>query len=466
MRQAECELAVTVLCQSFMPYGVFVSKTAGGHVTSCLDVFNNDVALVRGPSSGFMVVNTSIQGEQPGICVPIERDFRIDCDCLMEAVKDATCASLFLEILFEELGAMLCSRLSRGVDQPLLVLEDTTGGSRRQHALIVMNYIAALCEDLSQEVLGRPAPVLDFLFASFSQSAKELSCQEPGLACEMLTLAVGLTSALLSTEQKNLKPFRSQFMSLVPHLEVLSKNHPDPNTRDLLCDLHIAVATHGAVWSGLSKQRSKQGNGEIGKGTEDNSCEDNGVNSPFSDAMKELLDPLLPVRAHALRQLTSLVQSRHPEATSNSEKLLLIFRKQLEHSDSYIYLAAINGLVALGDKYPDQVVDILCREFALFYGNPAEKNECKTKGLMKPAMPLGVKPELTADLRMKLGEALVKLSEALGEMLPHYREPLLSALLCSVKDCDELVRASSLSNLGTVCKQLQFAFGAVVHEVW
>lgn len=46
-----------------------------------------------------------------------------------------------------------------------------------------------------------------------------------------------------------------------------------------------------------------------------------------------------------------------------------------------------------------------------------------------------------------------------------YRDILLSAILNGAKDQNELVRASSLSNLGELCRLLRFSLGGVLHEV-
>ena len=69
------------------------------------------------------------------------------------------------------------------------------------------------------------------------------------------------------------------------------------------------------------------------------------------------------------------------------------------------------------------------------------------------------------EIRIKLGEALVKATRSCGELLPRYSQQLVSALLSGVRDPDHLVRASSLSNLGDVCKLLRFSLGSIVHEV-
>ena len=52
-----------------------------------------------------------------------------------------------------------------------------------------------------------------------------------------------------------------------------------------------------------------------------------------------------------------------------------------------------------------------------------------------------------------------------GDLVPPYKAMLLNAFLVGTKDSDHFVRASSLSNLGEVCKALGFRIGPVVSEV-
>lgn len=62
--------------------------------------------------------------------------------------------------------------------------------------------------------------------------------------------------------------------------------------------------------------------------------------------------------------------------------------------DSYIYLNAITGLAALGDVFPDTILNILCEE----YSDTSKKYN-------------GDRHEV----RMKLGEALVRVTKILGK---------------------------------------------------
>lgn len=52
-----------------------------------------------------------------------------------------------------------------------------------------------------------------------------------------------------------------------------------------------------------------------------------------------------------------------------------------------------------------------------------------------------------------------------GELVPVYKAELVNAFLSGTKDDDFLVRASSLSNLGELCRLLGFRVGPIVTEV-
>ena len=111
--------------------------------------------------------------------------------------------------------------------------------------------------------------------------------------------------------------------------------------------------------------------------------------SEFDVAFTELCDPFLPVRGHAIMKLASLLRQRDPKAMESTDALLKIFLEQLSHDDSYIYLAAIKGLVSLADIRADVVIPRLAREFAICrmeasVGN-AKNNGDKEKGCYVPS---------------------------------------------------------------------------------
>lgn len=143
----------------------------------------------------------------------------------------------------------------------------------------------------------------------------------------------------------------------------------------------------------------------------------------------------------------------------------------MKHEDSFIYLAAINGLCALATSYPQVVVQTLVREYV----------EMRQR--------VSTMEGITTETRVKLGEVLVKMTRNLGisfshfflslffvkifftlyhsvgEMAPAYKNILINGFLCATRDTDSLVRASSLSCLGELCKVLGFRLGDTVIEV-
>lgn len=91
------------------------------------------------------------------------------------------------------------------------------------------------------------------------------------------------------------------------------------------------------------------------------------------------------------------------------------------------------------------------------------------------------------EVRLKLGEVLLRASRAMGsprppslagpnphpnplplspgDLAPHLGPPLVGVFLQGTKDPDPSIRASSLSNLGELCQKLDYSLGPLVQEV-
>ena len=204
------------------------------------------------------------------------------------------------------------------------------------------------------------------------------------------------------------------------------------------------------------------------------------VKDSFHQALIDVADPLVPVSGHGLISLTRLIESKDKETLSNLKQVFHLFKKHINHPDTYIYLAAINGLVALASSCPthrDKVIDTLCQEYACLSGPPSRRAASKINtetGQLRTsdsgaaattgkegAVHRGNSPEL----RMKLGEALVRIVRETNELLPHYIEQVMAAILVNVRDPDPLIRASSLSNLAEVSSLARFSLTPFQNEV-
>lgn len=108
-------------------------------------------------------------------------------------------------------------------------------------------------------------------------------------------------------------------------------------------------------------------------------------------ALRFVGDELAPVRAQGLSTLTYLASKASPILDVPSTVILLV--SLLQDEDEYVYLSAIKTLGLLASNHPKTVVRILVEKYA----DPHE--------------------ESSLDVRMRVGEALNKTVEHLGELL-------------------------------------------------
>ncbi|NWW17363.1 TNG6 protein, partial [Falcunculus frontatus] len=360
--------------------------------------------------------------------------------------------------------------------------------ARQGRKLLVLQLVAALCEGVSDTVFTDIVQVQEFV-AAVLQRACAHPAQGPGAAAEAQTLAMamGLVAAVLGGAVQLQSSDFMVLKRLVPLLEELSHTYPEPLTQELASDLRIAICTHGACSPGTvgaaagsvlgrkpgtgtpspaaapsrvsSPPSPRHGHGSSSARRERSKeqsprCEPSASPAPCADSLtpaglQELLvsayDPQPPSRAAALRRLASLVTQRDPEALRLQEKLLQVFLENVQHEDAFVYLSAIQGVALLSNEYPEQILPVLLARY-----------ECPAQG---------TEDATAAVTRMKLGEVLMRVTRALGDMVFQHREPLIRAFLRGARDPDSALRASSLSNLGELCQHLGFQLGSIIQEV-
>lgn len=190
--------------------------------------------------------------------------------------------------------------------------------------------------------------------------------------------------------------------------------------------------------------------------------------SPYQMAMQDTNDPLIPLKGHGIIALTKLIDKRDQEALANLHNLLSLFVKFLHNSDSYVYLAAIKGLVSLSavPSARDSVISFLCQEYAQFSG-PSVSSQDTARKLETSQLTMSTQDaklckmsnlgKLDVHVRIKIGEALLKIFQLCRAFLPHYLDQVTAAIFSNTKDPDPLIRASSLSNLADICGKLTFS---------
>ncbi|XP_066149511.1 transport and Golgi organization protein 6 homolog [Euwallacea fornicatus] len=329
--------------------------------------------------------------------------------------NEPTCESL-LE-LFEDETALL----RRYFKYLLTVLIQTEKFKEPMRQLQVFNDIVALAENklIQKDLISNPMEIILFIQSSLNEAIKSNTHRSVNFESDkfqILFTIVMILSMLTTYRSKK----QTRLFSVLE--EQLNKIKLETSHKELVSLTETVLSN---IWA-----KEKIQNKEI-------------VKSELDIVLEDVCDALLPVRGHGLMALKKLVEKRDQSVLDKKQYILTIFQQNLTNNDSFIYLNAIEGLAAMCNIFTDTVINVLCEEFLSFDKKFNDSNE----------------------VRMKLGEVLVKVSRNLGEIAPKYKALLLNTFLMGTKDDDYLVRASSLSNLGEICRVLGYKLGTMITEV-
>lgn len=331
--------------------------------------------------------------------------------------------------LFSCLLKLLSDSMKWASNNMLETSSDTIERIEKQLAAIKLLSNLANKSVVQEAHFKNPEPLLNFIKSLFTEHIKKNQSNSEDDDYEIIYISLMLIKMILSSESKMID--QTCFESFAMFLKEQSDNSMIPLQLVELIKEILPLIEH-------KKQQSEN--------TYENVSTDYKQTNKFEEAIRDLSDPLLPVRAHGLITLTKLIEAKDPVTVARKSILLRLFQENLKHDDSFIYLAAINGMCALAVTYPLTVIETLVQEYI--------------------DMPQRIaRAELSSEARVKLGEILVHTTRGLGEMVIAHKNILINGFLCGTRDPDPLVRASSLSCLGELCKVLGFRLGDVVIEV-
>ncbi|XP_053677524.1 transport and Golgi organization protein 6 [Anopheles nili] len=138
--------------------------------------------------------------------------------------------------------------------------------------------------------------------------------------------------------------------------------------------------------------------------------------------------------------LIKLIKERDPETIAQRQSILILALVNLREDDSYAFLNSVRLLVALCNILEADVVDTLLKEYL------NEDNE--------------------QDYRLKIGEATVKTVETLGPLAIRYRDVLMNCFLIGTRHSINVLRVSSLSNIGIICRILSYQVHNFFYELF
>ncbi|XP_072278694.1 transport and Golgi organization protein 6 homolog isoform X1 [Pyxicephalus adspersus] len=316
---------------------------------------------------------------------------------------------------------------------------------KQENYLQLLQVLSVLCERISDSIFTDVKQVVEFVLVTLERACSSLGTSDGvTVATQTLSMAMGLIAAMLGAVELTSTDFK-HLKRLLPVLENVSRCHPEPVIQELASDLRVTIATHCAVpltQGTFGRQEADKMEEKQQKTSKDHLTSDM---LDIQELLKSATDSDVPTKAAALRTLTRLLEYRHPKVTEHKEQVMQLFMDNLEQEDSFVYLSAIQGVAVLSGDIPERILPIL---LAQYVGSASSKSKT-----------------LSPETRMKVGEALMRCTRTLGDMVIPHRDALIHAFLRGSRDPDSSLRASSLSNLGELCKQLQFSLGPVVHEV-
>ncbi|XP_044143797.1 transport and Golgi organization protein 6 homolog [Bufo gargarizans] len=308
--------------------------------------------------------------------------------------------------------------------------------------LQLLQVLSVLCERISDSIFTDVKQVVEFVLMTLERACTSLATSEGGtVASETLSMAMGLVAAMLGAVELTSADFE-YLKQLIPVLEKVMESHPEPVIQELASDLRVTIATHCAV---PLPNRTHNDSDTEKKDTRQQSLNKDADLQNIQEILSSARDPDVPTRAAALRFLTRLLEQRHPQLTEHREQVMQLYVENLEQEDPFVYLSAIQGIAVMSGDIPERILPILLAQY-------------------ESAVPPKAKPP-APETRLKVGEALMRCTRTLGDMVLRHKDTLIHAFLRGCRDPDSSVRASSLSNLGELCKQLQFSLGPVIHEM-
>lgn len=159
----------------------------------------------------------------------------------------------------------------------------------------------------------------------------------------------------------------------------------------------------------------------------------------YDEAVRDLNDRLVPVRVHALVRLKNLLLAGDQYTVARISQLYAMIECSLADQEPYVFLASINLMAEMGLR--------------------------RTAELLPRLMELYAKQELAVEQRLNVGEVLVRLTRRMHEMTPAYAQEIMQTFLEATASDDELVRMSSLANMGEICGNLGHSLSRYIVDI-
>lgn len=159
----------------------------------------------------------------------------------------------------------------------------------------------------------------------------------------------------------------------------------------------------------------------------------------FESITRDLNDRLVPVRVHAMVRLKQMIIANDQFVTEQIPQIYRLTLCFLGDVEPYVFLACINLMAEMAIR--------------------------RTETILPKLRELYLDGSLELQRRLNIGEVLVRLFRQLNATAPHYAQQVINVLYSGCKDAEELIRMSSLTSIGELCRNLGESLGKHMVEI-
>lgn len=214
-------------------------------------------------------------------------------------------------------------------------------------------------------------------------------------------------------------------LPILIELRVIMNTKDDPTKKDLYESLESLYSKF--------EQNSKQ------TSNNDSNSFYSSKHLEYAEAIKDLNDNLVPVRVHALVKLKQMLLVNDEYTVSKIPQLYSVIEPSIANQEPYVFLACINLVAEMAVRKTEEILPRL-----------VELYSCQ---------------ELDLQYRINIGEVLVRLSKQMNETTPFYAQQVMNVLFEGCTDKEELMRMSSLINIGQICHNLSYSLSNYITEI-
>ncbi|CAM9547766.1 unnamed protein product [Chrysoparadoxa australica] len=327
-----------------------------------------------------------------------------------------------------------------------------------------MMLLAAVSEELGPQVFRSGMQVLDCCAAVAGHTARAAQAQASGddmAGRERICIVVlGLMTALLELgAEKRDEAEEDALQGMLPDLKILAECRGCGEAADELTEMATTVLLLVIARSQNYQADAVQ---SAAVAREQEAREElelpQLVLHNISRSQADLASEAPPLRARGVVTLTKTVRKVAAGGRLRAGNvdalapLMETFLSMLSDDESYVYLAAVQGLTVMAEGAPSYAIPALVQCFIA-------SDEVKAD-------------QLTMQQRIKLGEALVLTARRCGEATPKYAHHFVAAFVKGARERvaaedreGALFRASCLSNLAEVCRQLHWSIRSYAVDV-